>query len=111
MEAHDPEEHLLCGKGLSPVPHISQEAIGVGHHPLLSLLLVFIVLQLCAEVVQLQVFLLQIPSEVTLQLLQTGEEILCTTTTQTQNIIFYCVVQLRDFCCFEIVGLLCKILL
>lgn len=52
------------------LPHIRQEPVGVGQGAPLPQLQVYIMLQLLAKVVQLQVFLLQIPGETTLQLLQ-----------------------------------------
>jgi len=70
------------------VPHVSQEAVGVGHSAPLSQLLIDIMLQLPAEVVQLKVFLFQIPGEATLQLLQPAVKILvCVTAATTERVV------------------------
>lgn len=48
------------------VPDVSQVAVGVSHRAPLSQPQVYIMLQLVAKVIQLQVFFLQIPGEATL---------------------------------------------
>lgn len=79
--------HMIMCLNVS-VPHISQEAVGVSQRPPLAESLLYIMQQLSAEVVQLQVFLLQVPGEATLQLQQSGVQIVAHITgTQTDNTI------------------------